>query len=517
MKTGDKTAVGIDITQDRISIVMLRYGRKGPEIVKSAVVPMPDGAVRDGNVADPDLLAKTMKELKHRSGIRTKCAAVSLFARPAVMQIMDMPKHVPSNIRQFVNSEIKNCVVLPSRDITVDFCGISSARRAADKKVLVVAAESERMIELVRVCDRAGFSVELIEPSLLAYLGAVHKQKIVGKTNFNVLIAILQGASLSLCVIRNGTLDFVRSKELAKGSDSDDLSNRLADELSEVIKFYDIEVPENTGKWDVTVFADGTKTTIAQERVKSRIKAESLQIRTIEEAFADTPVAGSAGGVKEKPSPVAIGLAMNLLMTQETDIKGGSPDICRINLLPPKTRQTREAKKDTLVAVNVIAAVLLVMLLAINIFALLIERSTRSVLAKEKLVDKQDTQVMLDRQASLDARLGVLTNQLNGIRQIKKSHLDINWAEIFGQIAAATPRSVRITAMSCEGGSKMLIQGLALSNESVYQFVDTLEKSPGIASATLMETRERNRQKGLITYQIHCTLDIRSDKGGNVG
>ena len=63
----------------------------------------------------------------------------------------------------------------------------------------------------------------------------------------------------------------------------------------------------------------------------------------------------------------------------------------------------------------------------------------------------------------------------------------------------------------------MLVRGLALSNEAVYLFVDTLEKTPGIESATLLETREQNRQKGLITYQINCTLSIRSDKSGNVG
>ena len=129
MRFGNKTAAGIDISQDRISIVLLKNGKNGPELVRSAVAPMPEGAVKDGNIADAVLLSKAIRELKRRNRmLRTKRAAVSLFAKPVVVQIIDMPKQVPSNIRQFVHNEVRNCVALPSRDIALDFCGIGSAK-----------------------------------------------------------------------------------------------------------------------------------------------------------------------------------------------------------------------------------------------------------------------------------------------------------------------------------------------------------------------------------------------------
>ena len=57
MKFAEKTVAGIDITQERISIVLLKYGKNGPKLVKSAVVPVPAGAVKDGNIVDAALLA----------------------------------------------------------------------------------------------------------------------------------------------------------------------------------------------------------------------------------------------------------------------------------------------------------------------------------------------------------------------------------------------------------------------------------------------------------------------------
>jgi len=552
MKFDDKTAAGIDISQDRISIVLLRNGKNGPELVKSVSVPMPDGAVKDGNIADAGLLAKTIRSMKFRNRIWTKRgAAVSLFARPVVVQIIDMPQQVPQNIRQFVQNEVKNCAALPSRDIALDFCGVGSAKRTADKKVLVTAAEDARMVELVRACSKAGFSVELIEPSLLAYLRAIHSQKAAGKSGCSVLVAMLQGGVLTLCVLRNGAIDFIRTRDSGQRSalrlrsgqaDSvqRDLSHWLADELSEVVRFCDTDVSENTGKWDVIVFLDtepprlpvggqeqGPKA--VEECIKSRMQTSSLQVRTIEDAYMDTPLGGSAGGTNEKPSPVAVGLAMGLLMQEKAPVRllhgwRTSPTLPRrtdgdvkVNLLPPQILRAREAKRDALIAVNVVAASLLIMVLAVSWLTAMFGRVSRDAAVKKPLITRGRTEVMVEQHRYLDARLKNLSSRLGRIEEIRASHRDINWEELFSDIRKATPRSVRITETSSGDGSKMLVSGLAMSNEAVNLFVNLLEKSHNIESVALLETSEQAGQSGLITYRLSCKLAVRSGEVDDVG
>jgi Tfp pilus assembly protein PilN len=517
MRFGDQTAAGIDISQDQISIVLLKNGKNGPELVRSAVAPMPEGAVKDGNIVDAALLSRAIRELKRRNGmLRTKRAAVSLFAKPVVTQIIDMPKQVPSNIRQFVNNEVKNCVSLPSRDIALDFCTIGSAKRTADKRVLAVAAESARMVELARVCSRAGFSVESIEPSLLAYLRAVYSQKVAGKDGSNVLIAMLRGAVLTLCVLKNGSVDFIRTKEIPGSStDSVDLNRRLAEELSEVVRFYDIEGPENTGEWEITLFVDSTSSPQVdaaqssrdiEECLKSKIQTGHLQVRTIEDAYMDTPVAGSK---KEQPSPVAVGLAMELLTAQKDDV--------RINLVPPQIARVREAKRDALIAANAVAVMLLIMVLTIYVFDLMVERIYRNTVAKKQLIEGQDTEVMVEQHQQFDARLKMLSSRLDRLGEIRASHRDVNWADVFEDIRKATPGLVRITGLSCGDGSRVQIEGLAMSNEAVNLFVNLLEKSHNITSVTLLEARKQDGQNGLIVYQLSCKLGIGRGKIHNVG
>ena len=133
--------------------------------------------------------------MKVRNRIWTNRAAVSLFAKPVVTQMIEMPKQMPPNLTQFVHGEMKHCAAMPSGDIVLDYCSVGSNKRSADKKVLAAAAETKKVTELVQILGRAGFSAELVEPAILSYLRAVSGKKIAGRSGCNVLVAIFRGTS----------------------------------------------------------------------------------------------------------------------------------------------------------------------------------------------------------------------------------------------------------------------------------------------------------------------------------
>jgi len=511
MRFVEKTVAGIDISQERISIVLLKNGRNGPKLVKSIVAAIPAGAIKDGNIADVALLSKAIRDLKVHNRIWTGRAAVSLFARPAVMQMIDMPKQMPPNLTQFVRGEMKHCAALPSGDIVLDYCALGSNRRSADKRILAVAAEMKKVTELVHVLGRAGFSAEVVEPAMLSYLRAIGAKKIMGKSGCNVLVAILRESSLILCVLRNGVIDFVRIKEAARNTTAaGDLCGWLADELTEIQKFYSVEVVDNPGKWEVTVFADtGRLPQDAEEHLKSKIQAGSLQVRTKNDAYLDTPVnVPAAGQNSEQPSPVAVGLAMNLLVAQRDDV--------RLNLMPPQIVQLKEAKKDVLVAAVVVAALLLLMVLAVAAPAYMIKKISGNAAGKMARVSVRSTDRILEKNRYLDAKVQALSNRLDSIAKISASHNDVNWVQLLENIRKATPKEVRINGLYCGDGARMQIEGLAMSNEAINSFVSALEKSTDIASVTLLETSKQDGQKGFINYQISCKLSIKKGKADNV-
>jgi Tfp pilus assembly protein PilN len=176
----------------------------------------------------------------------------------------------------------------------------------------------------------------------------------------------------------------------------------------------------------------------------------------------------------------------------------------------------KEAQRDALIAVNVVVALLLFMVLAVDGPAYMAERISRIAAAKETLVTGQNTDAMLERNRQLDTRLQALSSRLDTIAQISASHNDVNWAQLFENVRKATPKEVRINGLYCGDGARMQIEGLAMSNEAINSFVSALEKSPDIASVTLLETSKQDTQNGFVTYRINCKLGIRSAKADNV-
>ncbi len=498
-----KTALGVDISDKRISLALLKGDKNGVELLTSANAPVPDGAIKNGNIEDAAILAKTIKNLKNHSKIRTTRAAVSLFTEPVITQIMDIPKQSPSNIGQYVHDQVKHFAVLPSNKIALDFCGVAGAdsevRHA--NRLLVVAADDRKVDEIVKVYSQADLTVEMIEPPLLAYIRALYSKKIAGKFDCNVLIVILRDNTLTLCVFRRQAIDFVRTNSINKeNAPPNDICQWLAEQINMVIQFYDVENPNSCGKWEITAVADYVQLPEnAEAKLKSQVTSANLQLLTSVDICQDTVVFQTSGLTDcqqtDKPSLAAIGLAMKLLDTNAHNLG--------VNLLPPELIRIRSAQRGALITANIAAAVLLIMILAIIVPDWKIKKLNQNI-NRKKVNLMQDVRTLTEKRASVNKKINAVTNQINQLNDILGSHHDINWPSLLSDIGKAIPRTVSLTALSNGANSVVLLKGLAASNEAVYWFMDRLNKSERINTASITQT-ERNKQ-GLINYEIRCTL-----------
>ncbi len=517
MKLRTKTALGIDISNGRINppyvwrinLALLKKGADGIELLKTASGSVPDGVIKDGNIEDPTALAKAIKQLKTRNKIRSSQAAISLLASPVLVQIMDMPKQVPKNIGQFVQNEVKHYVILPGRKIALDYCGIGSGGQTGDARVFVAATDGENVADIARACNKAGLNIEVVEPPLLAYARAFYAKKIKGKFDCNVLLAILQGDVLTLCVFRNEIVDFVRTKNInEEKAQPDELCHWLEEEINAVIQFYDVEVPNSPRRWEVTVVADcvqlpegaeeSLKAKVGLSTELSRSPYANLSVRSGENAYQDTPVGKSSSIETDKPSPVAVGLAMGLLGTNGINL--------RINLLPPEVAIVKIVKKDALIIANIAAVVLFLMILAVGGLVLMIGKVNKNVIRTKQTELSQDTLTLLREQELVDGQVSILSDTIDRIDGVLSSRHVLKWTGILNDIRRVTPRTVRITNLSSADSSRIYLKGSALSYEAVYLFVNMLNKSQRLESASLIGTEKNNDSDGLVSYAIDCSL-----------
>jgi Tfp pilus assembly protein PilN len=496
----NQVALGIDISDSRISLALLRGAKNGVKLLKAGSAPVPEGAIKDGNIEQPEVLAKAIKELKSRNGIRTRKAAVSLSTGSTIVHILEAPKGAPSNIGQFVQNELKSYIALSGKGIAYDFCGIKSGQESGNR-LLAVAADSDELAVLTRTCGRAHLDVEAIEPPILGYIRALFAERIEGRFDCDVLIAILHGSALTLCVFRKQMLDFVRVEDISgENAAPGELCRWLAGEINAIIQFYDIEVADSSGKWEVTIVADGVQLPDdAAASLSDNIASAGLEVRTGENACQDTII--DHNSCKGKPSALTIGLAMGLLDVRQTGLM--------INLVPPESAEVKTVKKQLVLTTAVIVVAVPLIMIAVGAgFSRLADKTKRSVVNGKQTEMYQDMQTLFREQQLLERQIELLSNRPSGLNDILSSRPALDWAKILNDVRTRTPESVRITVLYDTGNAGMVLEGMALSYEAARLFMKMLNESDYIDSASLTETTREEQAGGLVLYTINCSLTI---------
>ncbi|MHC4204514.1 MAG: pilus assembly protein PilM [Planctomycetota bacterium] len=500
----NQMALGIDISHRQISMALLRRDKNGVQVLKAGNAPVPDGTIRDGCIEEPEVLAKAIKELKSHNNIRAKKAAISLSTESTIVHILDAPKGAPSNIGQFVQNEFKSYVALSGRKIAFDYCGIKSGQGVANR-LLAVAADRDELAMLNMTCRRAHLDVEAIEPPILGYIRALFAERIEGRFESDVLIAVLYGCILTLCVFRKQTLDFLRIEaNSGENTGPGELCRGLADELNTIIQYYDVEVADSSGKWEVTIVADGVQLPDdAEASLKSMIESDDLEVRTGQNACRDTIV--DYNNCKGQPSTLAIGLAMGLLDVQRTGLK--------VNLVPPESAEVKAVKKQLALTIAAIAVAVPLLMLAVGAgFNRMADKTKNNIVQSVQAEMSQDMQTLFNEKQFLERQIELLSKRPGELNDILGSRPNLDWAKILDDIRNHTPEAVRITAMQSTGNAEIILEGMALSYEAIRLFVKTLNESDYINAASLTETTKTEESGGLVMYKIDCALVIEESK-----
>ena len=497
-----RTALGIEISDSQISMALLKRTKNGAKVLKGGSAPVPEGAIKDGNIENTEALAKTLKELKSRHNIHERNTAISLPVDSTFTQILDAPKGIPDNIKHFVQNELKSYIVLSGVEIAFDYCGITSSKGQGER-LLAVAADENGLASVFKTCTQAHLDVEVIEPSTLAYLRALYSEKIEAKFDNEVMIAILQGTVLTLCVFRKEILDFIRVENAGEQEDPGKLCRWLSDQINAIIKFYELDVTDTSGHWEITVVDDNAQLPEeAEESLSLKITNASLEIRTGENACQDKNI--DLKSCKGKPSAPAIGLAMRLLGLGRTNLD--------TNLVPSESSEIKAVKKQLMLTAAVIIIAIPMIFRAAGIgLNRLAEKTQKQIMNSKNSDVSKDTYSSFQELTSLKEQIELLSKRPAELNDILDSHPALGWMQILSDVRTRTPNSVRITDLYSTGDTGFVLKGLALSFQAVGLFEKSLNDSDYINLATQVDST-KDVSLNLIVYQINCSLNTEKFK-----
>jgi Tfp pilus assembly protein PilN len=488
-----RTALGIDISASQISCALVGHNRRQLVLLKSACAPVPDGAVEAGNIKNPALIARAVKDLCSRNKIAAHNIVVSLLSKPAVLRIIDLPRDLTMTPAKYIHEEFKHYAVLAGKTAAHDFCALPMPKNARTGRILAAAGDEEKIVSLVRAFNRVGLYIKAIEPGALAASRALYKVNVARKFGINSMFVFIQDSAATFTVFKDMRLDFIRTVVLADDSpDSPDFAAALIEEIAGVRQFYDLECEESPRKWEILVAPDrlGLDLTTLAEKIKGACGDASVSVCGAADLARCTGVAGETG----QASIAAIGLAMKLADNTLGELK--------LNLLPARSDEVHNLQKFSLLTSGSAIAVFLLMLLIAPLVDFKIDRTKKSLTACQGSA----LGTLLSKQKSLAEKETALSDQIVGIQKLVSTYKHRDWAALFSELSRRTPGQVRITNILTRDEKTLIISGQSISNEEVHLFAKLLAASPQLAGASLVKTEVDPASSRLILYTISCTL-----------
>lgn len=200
--------VGVDIGETAVRGVEVRmHAKSGVEVLRFHEVPLPEGAVRSGEVLEVTTVSGALKRLWADAKFRTKDVVLGMGNQKVLARDLTVPRMPLANIRESLPFHVQDLIQVPVADALLDFYPIAEVETETGPAVsgLLIAAVKEAVMVNVSAVRQAGLSpvgVDLIGFAL---------QRLLGPSTGETTALIDIGASTTNVVLaRNGVPHFVR-------------------------------------------------------------------------------------------------------------------------------------------------------------------------------------------------------------------------------------------------------------------------------------------------------------------
>ena len=222
----NKHIVAVDIGQTAIRAIEAKLGRnRAIEVKAYHEAPLPEGAVRGGEVAEPTTVATIVKKMWAVAKFGTKDVVLAMGDQRVVARDLVIPKLSQWEIAELLPLRAQELIPMPVSEAILDFYPFADAT-ATDEgpmvKGLLVAAYADAVTNNVNALKRAGLQPVAVDFAPFALHRAMgHRGKGVGA------IVDIGATTTNIIVSSEGTADFVRI--IPAGSD--DVTRALASQL----------------------------------------------------------------------------------------------------------------------------------------------------------------------------------------------------------------------------------------------------------------------------------------------
>lgn len=169
--------IGLDIGSSAVRAAELERRRgSAPRLLHYGEVMLPPGAVIDGDVVEPEVVAEALRQLWGMTGIKGHSVAVGLASQRVTVRQIDLPDLPDDELADAVRMQGQDQLPMPVDEALIDFVVVSRYQVDATRRnvrVLLVAAEREMVERLLGAVTAAKLRPVVVDLDAFAMLRSV--------------------------------------------------------------------------------------------------------------------------------------------------------------------------------------------------------------------------------------------------------------------------------------------------------------------------------------------------------
>jgi type IV pilus assembly protein PilM len=217
LKRKQPVMLGLDISSTTVKLLELSMSNGHYKVESMAIEPLPDDAVSEKNIQDPEAVGECIQKAVKKSGTKVKNVAVAVAGSAVITKIITMPANLSdSELESQIQTEADQYIPYPLEEINLDFEVIGPTRDNPETvDVLLAASRSENIETRTSALEIAGLKPKIMDVEAYTIEKAsslIAAQIEEGEDNRIIAVIDIGATMTSLNVIEDGHLIYTREQ-----------------------------------------------------------------------------------------------------------------------------------------------------------------------------------------------------------------------------------------------------------------------------------------------------------------
>jgi len=208
-----RSAIGLDIGTSGVRAAELSFGKGRVTLQKFGQVALPAGAVRDGEVVDPDAVAAALRQLWSHTKFSSKKVVLGVANQKVIVRQVDLPWMPADELKKSLGFQVQDFIPIPVDRAVLDFHPLEELTADNGARLLrglLVAASRDMVMSALTAVQKAGLKPSMVDLSSFAVLRSLGKTDDLGMGGEAEALVDVGAKVTNIVVHDGGTPRFVR-------------------------------------------------------------------------------------------------------------------------------------------------------------------------------------------------------------------------------------------------------------------------------------------------------------------